>query len=322
MSNPNHRPLSISLQFAATFSLKRVDAPPQSQRINHQLQHRVLSGGRSEKRHPANNIFCHDGGTHSLAGGFVRTLLLIAWLATAGLDVAEAKAEPSHTLPGMPGAAPAARPETIPAKVRLAGLIPATLPKRVGSTYVMRAVDQHGKMFRVVAAADSGNIVAVRPVPARTGRGHEGAKRKSVIAPARARVRLAQVPKDERDNKKDPGDKKDLDDKKDSGDKKDLSDKKDPGDKKDAPDDGLVLMLGRLSADSDGARQVLSLENRTAINFSAVGVECGFYAQGRLVGSGYTAVADLAPRALAHADVVGRHISDADDVKCRIIARR
>jgi hypothetical protein len=229
----------------------------------------------------------------------VRTLLLIAGLAMAGLSTATA--EPSHTLPALPGAAGAVRPETIPAKVRSAGLIPATLPKRVGSTYVMRAVDQRGKVFRVVAAADSGNILAVRPAAARTGRGNERSGRKSVTARAtsrpvskiQTRMTLAQAPKDTSSDNKDA-----------------------------AADDGLVLTLGRLSTSSDGARQVLSLENKTATSFSAVGIECGFYANGRLVGSGYTAVADLAPGSLAHGDVVARHISDADDVKCRKIPRR
>jgi len=261
----------------------------------------------------------------------VRTLLLIAGLATAGLSMA--KAAPNHAPPALPGAAGVVRPETIPAKVRSAGLIPATLPKRVGSIYVMQAVDQRGKMFRVVAAADSGNILAVRPAAGRTGKGHERSGRKSVTArtaslaapkirsvpKAQARfqvasiasssvsesalsgvanlialdgVRVAQVPKDT------------------------------PSDNKDAADDGLVLTLGRLSPNADGARQVLSLENKTATSFSAVGIECGFYANGRLVGSGYTAVADLAPGSLAHGEVVARHISDADDVKCRTIPRR
>jgi hypothetical protein len=47
------------------------------------------------------------------------------------------------------------------AAVRSAGLAPATLPVKVGSTYVMRAVDRRGTKFRVVLAANTGQILAI-----------------------------------------------------------------------------------------------------------------------------------------------------------------
>jgi hypothetical protein len=47
------------------------------------------------------------------------------------------------------------------AAVRSAGLAPATLPVKIGSTYVMRAVDRRGTKFRVVLAANTGQILAI-----------------------------------------------------------------------------------------------------------------------------------------------------------------
>jgi len=47
------------------------------------------------------------------------------------------------------------------AAVRSAGLAPATLPVKIGSTYVMHAVDKRGTKVRVVLAANTGEILAV-----------------------------------------------------------------------------------------------------------------------------------------------------------------
>jgi hypothetical protein len=47
------------------------------------------------------------------------------------------------------------------AAVRAAGLAPATLPVKIGSTYVMRAVDRRGTKFRIVLAANTGQILAI-----------------------------------------------------------------------------------------------------------------------------------------------------------------
>jgi hypothetical protein len=52
-------------------------------------------------------------------------------------------------------------PPTAVAAVRSAGLAPATLPVRIGSTYVMRAVDKRGTRVRVVLAANTGEILAI-----------------------------------------------------------------------------------------------------------------------------------------------------------------
>jgi hypothetical protein len=54
-------------------------------------------------------------------------------------------------------------PAAIVARVRSTGLDPASLPAKTGATYVMRAVDQKGTMFRVVLAADSGSLLSIRP---------------------------------------------------------------------------------------------------------------------------------------------------------------
>ena len=47
------------------------------------------------------------------------------------------------------------------AAVRAAGLAPATLPVKIGPTYVMRAVDRRGTKFRIVLAANTGQILAI-----------------------------------------------------------------------------------------------------------------------------------------------------------------
>jgi len=56
---------------------------------------------------------------------------------------------------------------TAVAAVRSAGLDPATLPVRIGSTYVMRAVDRRGMKVRVVLAANTGEIIAVHAAAAK-----------------------------------------------------------------------------------------------------------------------------------------------------------
>lgn len=52
------------------------------------------------------------------------------------------------------------------AAVRSAGLAPATLPVRIGSKYVMHAVNKRGTRFRVVLAANTGEILAIRSAAA------------------------------------------------------------------------------------------------------------------------------------------------------------
>jgi hypothetical protein len=55
----------------------------------------------------------------------------------------------------------AVSPPTAVAAVRSAGLSPATLPVKIGATYVMRAVDKRGTKVRVVLAANTGEILAI-----------------------------------------------------------------------------------------------------------------------------------------------------------------
>jgi hypothetical protein len=61
----------------------------------------------------------------------------------------------------------AVSPPTAVAAVRSAGLAPATLPVKIGSTYVMRAVDKRGTRVRVVLAASTGEILAIRSAAAK-----------------------------------------------------------------------------------------------------------------------------------------------------------
>ncbi len=55
----------------------------------------------------------------------------------------------------------------------------------------------------------------------------------------------------------------------------------------------LILTLGRLTTNSMGATQVLSVENKTSKNFERVEVECGFYSGTKLVGNGSAFVHEL-----------------------------
>jgi hypothetical protein len=62
---------------------------------------------------------------------------------------------------------PSVSAPTVVAAVRSAGLAPATLPVKIGSTYVMHAVDKRGTKVRVVLAANTGEILAVHSAAAK-----------------------------------------------------------------------------------------------------------------------------------------------------------
>lgn len=89
-----------------------------------------------------------------------------------------------------------------------------------------------------------------------------------------------------------------------------------------AQDNGLILTLGRLTTNSFGARQVLSLKNTTSKGLARVEIECGFYSGEKLVGNGSAYISDLDAGSLAHDDVVAVDAGDADNVKCRIKSQR
>ena len=77
------------------------------------------------------------------------------------------------------------------AAVRSVGLAPATLPVKVGSTYVMRAVDRRGTKFRVVLAANTGQILAIHSTASKQddvnrSLGNSRAKSKLVSSPTTA----------------------------------------------------------------------------------------------------------------------------------------
>jgi hypothetical protein len=250
----------------------------------------------------------------------VQTSLAIVCLVVAGLDLALAESF-NNVLP----------PERIPAKVRSAGLNPATLPERIGSTYAMRAVDRRGRMFRIVAAADTGEILAVRPAERRTQRKHLRIT-ENVAATRAAKTRSSRLASAAQMHtfslaRRDPSPvhpravpilaQKSFDEP--AG--QPAGDNANNKNNKDEVKAGLILTLGRLVTKSSGARQVFSLENKTSTSYSAVGIECGFYAGDRLVGNGYASVENLTPGSLAHDDAVALHASDADNVKCRIKPR-
>jgi len=80
----------------------------------------------------------------------------------------------------------------------------------------------------------------------------------------------------------------------------------------------LVLHLGSLAINSNGARQPLSFENDGLESIANVEVKCGFFAGSTLVGSGSAFARDLKPGSSTRADVVVTDVADVDSVRCQI----
>jgi hypothetical protein len=80
----------------------------------------------------------------------------------------------------------------------------------------------------------------------------------------------------------------------------------------------LVLHLGSLAINSNGATQPLSFENNGLEIIADVEVKCGFFAGSRLLGSGSASARDLKPGFSARADIVVPEAADADSVRCQI----
>ena len=80
----------------------------------------------------------------------------------------------------------------------------------------------------------------------------------------------------------------------------------------------LVLHLGSLAINSNGARQPLSFENDGLETIANVEVKCGFFAGSTLLGSGSASARDLKPGSSTRADIVVPDVADADSVRCQI----
>jgi hypothetical protein len=90
----------------------------------------------------------------------VKVWLLIALFVAAAPVAAKAETISYHN------ELAAVSPPTVVAAVRSAGLSPATLPVKIGSKYVMHAVDKRGTRVRVVLAANTGEILAIHSAAA------------------------------------------------------------------------------------------------------------------------------------------------------------
>ena len=80
----------------------------------------------------------------------------------------------------------------------------------------------------------------------------------------------------------------------------------------------LMMHLGSLAINTDGARQPLSFENDGLETIANVEVKCGFFAGSTLVGTGSASARDLKPGSSRRADVVAPDVADADSVRCQI----
>jgi hypothetical protein len=104
----------------------------------------------------------------------VRVWLLIALFVTVGSVAAKAETtgrqspvgDQSRIVRTFHRESAAVSAPTVVAAVRSAGLDPATLPVKIGSKYVMHAVNKRGTRFRVVLAANTGEILAIRSAAA------------------------------------------------------------------------------------------------------------------------------------------------------------
>jgi hypothetical protein len=93
-------------------------------------------------------------------------MIVKVWLLIALFVVAAPVAAKAETIAYHKELA-AVSPPTAVAAVRSAGLFPATLPVKIGSTYVMRAIDKRGTKVRVVLAANTGEILAIHATAAK-----------------------------------------------------------------------------------------------------------------------------------------------------------
>jgi hypothetical protein len=80
----------------------------------------------------------------------------------------------------------------------------------------------------------------------------------------------------------------------------------------------LMMHLGSLAINSDGARQPLSFENEGLATIAKVEVTCGFFAGSTLVGSGSASARDLKPGSFTRTDIVVPDVANADSVRCQI----
>jgi hypothetical protein len=93
----------------------------------------------------------------------------VAFLLLVAAGTLPAAADPLHPVVGHGGYAsqvPAILPpsENVEARVKSVGLAPLSYPLRVGPTYLIHAVDQHGTVVRVVLGAAFGDILLVEPI--------------------------------------------------------------------------------------------------------------------------------------------------------------
>jgi hypothetical protein len=80
----------------------------------------------------------------------------------------------------------------------------------------------------------------------------------------------------------------------------------------------LMMHLGSLAINSDGARQPVSFENDGLETIANVKVKCGFFAGSALVGSGSASARDLKPGSSMRADILVPDVANADSVRCQI----
>ena len=82
--------------------------------------------------------------------------------------------------------------------------------------------------------------------------------------------------------------------------------------------DGLELELGALKFDGNYIEQVFAVSNSSSRTYNLIIVECGFFAQGKLIAADFRTIGNLAEGATGFARMLVRSSSAADRAQCRV----
>lgn len=92
----------------------------------------------------------------------------------------------------------------------------------------------------------------------------------------------------------------------------------DPVSASDLPDEEFTVRTGRMVNQFGTLNQSLAVTNNGGTQHKFVSLECGFYLNGELVGTGMGMIANLFPGKTKHAAVYGLQIDRADKATCSV----
>jgi hypothetical protein len=82
--------------------------------------------------------------------------------------------------------------------------------------------------------------------------------------------------------------------------------------------DNIDLAKGRLTHQGQFSTQTVAVTNNTGALVEAAEIECGFFRQGSLLGSGEASAEHIRPKQTAYIDVISLNSPAADDTTCRV----